>query len=128
MSEQKETYVKPPLSKYESGRKIDLTGWLKEFETNITDRGYRRYDQPEYGEDFCYVKTYEMGNDKGYQVCVYFYDFRKFEYLSPTANKITLMYRCVFFHNGTEMRILKEIDVPEFEAISQKFYESMVDL
>jgi hypothetical protein len=97
-----------------------LDEWLSETETKLKDLGYRRYVQNHKNEDFCYWKTFKKGEDKIYQIGILFYDFRKY------ANRIGIMYECmVLGEDRIDMCVSKNIDLVEFEKMSQTFYEEM---
>lgn len=118
--------VKPLLQQHTINDSIDWDSWLSEFETNLKDLGYRKYVQHHKNEDFCYWKTFKNGDNKIYQIGVLFYDFRKYAERDPKANRISVMYQCMLLcGDRIDMDVSKEIDLPEFEAMSKTFYQVM---
>jgi hypothetical protein len=61
--------------------------WLEKTELSLKDIGYRKYTQSIKNEDFAYWKTF-----KGYQVGVFFYDFRKHQ----NQFRIGVQFECRF--------------------------------
>ena len=118
--------IKPELEKYTDNGNVDWDGWLSEFENKLSELGYRKYCQNHRYETFCYKKTFKEDNKKLYQVGILFYDFRKYKYNYPSANHIGIMYDCILLgKDSIDMTVSKEIDVPAFEEIAKKFYNTM---
>lgn len=118
--------LQPPLLIADVSGSTSWDEWLSETETKLKELGYRRYVQNHKNEDFCYWKTFKNGDDKLYQIGVLFYDFRKYAEHDPNANRICVMYQCMLLCNDRiDMDVSKDIDLPEFEAMSKTFYEAM---
>ena len=104
----------------------DWDSWLSEYEDNLKELGYKKYNQNHKNEDFCYWKTFKNGEDKIYQIGILFYDFRKYADRDPMANRISVMYQCMLLcDDRIDMDVSKEIDLPEFELMAKTFYEAM---
>ena len=105
---------------------IDWDSWLSEYERNLKDHGYIKFNQKHKNEDFCYWKTFKDGETKIYQIGVLFYDFRPYAYRDPMANRIGTMYQCMILCDARiDMDVSAEIDLAEFERMAKTFYESM---
>lgn len=118
--------LQPPLLIADVSESISWDEWLSKTETKLKEIGYRKYVQNHRNEDFCYWKTFKNGEDKNYQIGILFYDFRKYAEHDPSANRIGIMYECmVLGEDRIDMRVSKDIDLVEFENMSQTFYEAM---
>jgi hypothetical protein len=118
--------LQPPLLIAEVSGSTSWDEWLSETETKLKELGYRRYVQNHKNEDFCYWKTFKNGEDKIYQIGILFYDFRKYADRDPNTNRIGIMYECmVLGDDRIDMCVSKNIDLVEFENMSQTFYEAM---
>lgn len=119
--------VKPLLQQYSVSGSTDWEGWLSEYEANLKELGYRKYDQHHKNEDFCYWKTFKNSEDKIYQIGVLFYDFRKYsDFRDRMAYRISTMYQCMLLcDDRIDMDVSKDIDLPEFEKMAETFYGAM---
>lgn len=118
--------VQPLIESYTIGGVLDWDGWLLKYENNLKELGYVKFNQNHKKEDFCYWKGFSNGEYKIYQVGVLFYDFRKYAYRDPMANRIGVMYHCMILANDRiDMEVSKEIDLPEFENMAKDFYQAM---
>lgn len=119
--------VKPLLQQHNASGSTDWDGWLSEFENNLKELGYRKFNQNHKRENFSYRKTFKNGEDKIYQIGVFFYDFRKYADTDPMANRISVMYQCMLLGvDRIDMDVSKDIDLPEFELMAKTFYEAML--
>lgn len=113
--------LQPPLLIADVSVSTSWDDWLTETETKLKELGYRRYFQNHKNEDFSYWKTF-----KNYQIGILFYDFRKYADHDPYANRIGIMYECVVLgEDRIDMCVSKNIDLVEFENMSQTFYGAM---
>lgn len=118
--------VKPLLQQHNVSGSTDWNSWLSEYEANLKELGYRKYNQNHKNEDFCYWKTFKSGEDNIYQIGLLFYDFRKYADRDPMANRISVMYQCMLLvDDRIDMDVSKDIDLPEFELMAKTFYEAM---
>ena len=118
--------VKPLLQQHNVSGSTDWDSWLLEYEANLKELGYRKFNQNHKNEDFCYWKTFKNGEDKIYQIGLLFYDFRKYADRDPYANRIGIMYECmVLGEDRIDMCVSKNIGLVEFENMAQTFYRAM---
>lgn len=118
--------LQPPLLIADVSGSTSWDEWLSETETKLKEIGYGRHVQNYKNEDFCYWKTFKNGEDKIFQIGILFYDFRKYADRDPYANRIGIMYECmVLCEDRIDMCVSKNIDLFEFEKMSQTFYEAM---
>lgn len=102
--------------------KINWDAWLRDFNAEMINRGYRKYNQHIQNEDFSYCKTVK----EKYLLAVMVYDFRKFADRDEKANRIGLQYQVYLTGNHRiDMIISKRISIDEFEAMAEKFYQAM---
>jgi len=96
--------------------------WLDKFEKNLKERGYSKYKQDFQGSDCQYWKVFPSVDDRKYQVGVLFYDFRKY----CNGEHISVGYYCMTFgEDRIDMVVSKNIDLPIFEQMAEKFYKAM---
>jgi len=96
--------------------------WLFESETKLKKMGYKKYNQNHKKESFGYSKNF-----KTYLINILFYDFRKYADRGSHANRIGIMYECMLLCNHRiDMQVSKNIDLLEFEIMSQDFYQAMI--
>jgi len=118
--------LQPPLLIADVSGSTSWDEWLSETETKLKELGYRRYVQNHKNEDFCYWKTFKNGEDKIYQTGILFYDLRKYAEVDSYANRIGIMYECMFLgEDRIDMCVSKNIDLVEFENMAQTFYGAM---
>jgi len=95
----------------------DWDKWLEDVETYLKDNGYRKYNQGWKRENFAYWKSFE-----GYQVGVFFYDFRKYD----EEEGISIQYECMLISKvRIDLSVFKDIQLEEFEKMSEDFYQTM---
>jgi hypothetical protein len=112
---------KPPLLIASVSNCTFWDEWLSETESKLKEIGYNKYNQNLKGEDFCYWKTFMNDQDRIYQIGILFYDYRKFG-----VQGIGVMYECMLLgYDRIDMSVSKNIDLPEFEKMSETFYRAM---
>jgi hypothetical protein len=92
--------------------------WLEKTELSLKDIGYRKYTQSIKNEDFAYWKTF-----KGYQVGVFFYDFRKHQ----NQFRIGVQFECRFtdIDARIDLSVCKDISLEQFEIMAKTFIDTM---
>ena len=101
--------------------------WLSEFESNLADICYKKYNQNYKSESFSYWKSFKIGTKKVYQIGVLFYDFREFSGIIHMADLINITYDCRILgvNNVIDMSCFGNVDVSEFEEMAKDFYNTM---
>ena len=101
--------------------------WLYRTETKLSCLGYKKYNQKTKNEDFAYWKVFYDGDEKIYQVGVFFYDFRKYERSNSIPLQIGLQFECMIIRGGdrVDLSVYKDIRLSEFEAMAFSFYNAM---
>ena len=120
--------IKPPLLVLPNTKFTNWDSWLAKTEKELIKIGYKKYDQRHKGETFAYWKTFKKGKKSIYQVGILFYDFRRYAYKNPSANKISIMYQAMIISKEycrIDMDVMKDINLKEFEVMAKDFYESM---
>ena len=82
--------------------------WLGKTELSLKELGYRKYKQNLKNEDFAYWKKYE-----GYQVGLFFYDFRKHQNQFNIPERIGVQFECIFtdVDAGINLSVSKDISL-----------------
>ncbi len=101
---------------------FDWESWLNSVEEYLKNKGYIKYKQDIQSEDFSYWKSFR----KKYQIGLLFYDFRKYAYRDPSANRIGIMFKCMFVGGDRiDLDVSKDISLAAFEKMSKDFYNSL---
>lgn len=101
--------------------------WLQDFDKEVIDLGYRKYNQNHKSEDFSYWKTFYDGEEKIYQVGILVYDFGMYSEEYPNANRVSVQYECYLLcDNRIDLSVSKDISLSEFEDMAKTFYETMI--
>ena len=104
----------------------DYDEYLKDLDTFMWyDHVYKRYNQNLHGEKYAYWKVFkDSDGNKLYQIGLLVYDFREYN----LEVKISTEYRCMVLDDGDdrlEMICSKDIELREFEKMSESFYNEM---
>lgn len=96
--------------------------WLEKTELSLKEIGYRKYKQNLKNEDFAYWKTFE-----GYQVGLFFYDFRKHQNQFNIPERIGVQFECMFTHIEAriDLSVSKDISLEQFEIMAKTFVDAM---
>lgn len=96
---------------------------LKKFESNLTEKGYVKYNQKSRNSDYQYWKIFYVENKKEYQVGVLFYDWSKY----PVGGIHTgIQYECFLLGDvRIDLLVLMDITIEKFEIMASDFYEAM---
>ena len=96
--------------------------WLEKTEASLTELGYRKYKQDVKNEDFAYWKAFE-----GYQVGIFFYDFRKYQNQFNVPERIGVQFECMFtdIDARIDLSVSKDITLEQFEIMAKTFIDSM---
>lgn len=91
---------------------------LQQIETDLIEKGYKKYHQSHRGSTVQYWKTFF-----GYQVGVLIYDFSKYKDSAPSS----ILYECMFIgiNDRIDLTVKKDIDIEAFEEMSKHFYKSI---
>jgi len=102
----------------------DWDKYLSDLDKYLKGLGFGKYNQTSKGEDYAYW----ISHGDQYQVGILVYDWRK--HLKHTAEKkVSLLFECMLtgISGRCYMVVSKEIELPEFEKMSETFYESMIN-
>lgn len=101
---------------------ISWDEWLEKTEASLKEIGYRKYKQDVKNEDFAYWKEFE-----GYQVGVFFYDFRKYQNQFNVPERIGVQFECMFtdIDARIDLSVSKDITLEQFEIMAKTFIDSM---
>ncbi len=92
---------------------------ISKIDTELKSKGYKKYDQLHKESDYQYWKTLS-----GYQVGVLIYDFRQYD----KKESIKILYECKLLNEDrVDLTMSKNINIDEFEEISEQFYNFMND-
>ena len=96
--------------------------WLEKTEASLKELGYRKYKQDVKHEDFAYWKAFE-----GYQVGIFFYDFRKYQNQFNVPERIGVQFECMFrdIDARIDLSVSKDITLEQFEIMAKTFIDSM---
>lgn len=96
--------------------------WLEKNEASLKELGYRKYRQDIKNEDFAYWKAFE-----GYQVGIFFYDFRKYQNQFSVPERIGVQFECMFIDidERIDLSVSKDITLEQFEIMAKTFIDSM---
>jgi hypothetical protein len=96
--------------------------WLEKTELSLKELGYRKYKQSLKNEDFAYWKTFE-----GYQVGLFFYDFRKHQNQFNIPERIGVQFECMFtdIDARIDLSVSKDISLEQFEIMAKTFIDAM---
>jgi len=96
--------------------------WLEKNEASLKELGYRKYRQDVKNEDFAYWKAFE-----GYQVGIFFYDFRKYQNQFNVPERIGVQFECMFrdIDERIDLSVSKDITLEQFEIMAKTFIDSM---
>lgn len=96
--------------------------WLEKTELSLKELGYRKYKQSLKNEDFAYWKTFE-----GYQVGLFFYDFRKHQNQFNIPERIGVQFECMFtdINERIALSVSKDISLEQFETMAKTFVDAM---
>jgi hypothetical protein len=96
--------------------------WLEKTETSLKEIGYRKYKQNLKHEDFAYWKKFE-----GYQVGLFFYDFRKHQNEFNIPERIGVQFECMFtdIDERIDLSVSKDISLEQFEIMARTFHDAM---
>lgn len=96
--------------------------WLEKNEASLKELGYRKYRQDIKNEDFAYWKAFE-----GYQVGIFFYDFRKYQNQFSVPERIGVLFECMFtdIDARIDLSVSKDITLEQFEIMAKTFIDSM---
>ena len=96
--------------------------WLEKTEASLKELGYRKYKQEVKNEDFAYWKAFE-----GYQVGIFFYDFRKYQNQFNVPERIGVQFECMFTDIDTriDLSVSKDISLEQFEIMAKTFIDAM---
>jgi hypothetical protein len=114
------TQLNPPLLISSVSGFTSWDEWLEKTELSLKELGYRKYTQSLKNEDFAYWKKF-----KGYQVGIFFYDFRKYQNNIP--EKISVQYQCMVndIDSRIDLSVSKDISLDQFEIIAKTFVDAM---
>lgn len=96
--------------------------WLEKTELSLKELGYRKYKQNLKNEDFAYWKKF-----KGYQVGLFFYDFRKHQNKFNIPEIISVHFECMFTDVDAriDLSVSKDISLEQFEIMAKTFIDAM---
>ena len=96
--------------------------WLEKNEASLKELGYRKYKQDVKKEDFAYWKAFE-----GYQVGIFFYDFRKYQNQFNVPERIGVQFECMFtdIDARIDLSVSKDISLEQFEIMAKTFIDAM---
>lgn len=96
--------------------------WLEQIELSLKEIGYRKYKQNLKNEDFAYWKTFD-----GYQVGLFFYDFRKHQNQFNIPEGIGVQFECMFtdIDSRIDLSVSKDISLEQFEIMAKTFVDAM---
>ena len=114
------TQLNPPLLISSVSGFTSWDEWLEKTELSLKELGYRKYTQSLKNEDFAYWKKF-----KGYQVGIFFYDFRKYQNNIP--EKISVQSHCMVndIDSRIDLSVSKDISLDQFEIIAKTFVDAM---
>jgi len=96
---------------------------LEEFEANITEMGYIKYNQDYRHSDFQFWKCFYENDEKIYQIGMTCYDWSKYEF---GDDHIGVDYECMFLDSDRiDLIVSKNIKIEEFEIMALDFYNTM---
>ena len=100
---------------------LDWNTYLDELDIYLKERGFEKYKQNLKREDFSYWKKY----DDKYQIGLLVYDFRKFNNIPVMQQKVSISYECMPLDGRCDLTVSMDIELDEFERMSESFYNSM---
>jgi len=102
---------------------------LPEFETFLTDRGYKRYTQEQKLSDFQFFKNFERDEDKrgGYLIGFLFYDYSKYAQLDPETKK-NIGIQCEFMIGRNDHVDRFDVSISDSRMTVEKFEELSASL
>ena len=98
---------------------VEISGSVQ---LSLKEMGYRKYKQSLKNEDFAYWKTFE-----GYQVGLFFYDFRKHQNQFNIPERIGVQFECMFTDVDAriDLSVSKDISLEQFEIMAKTFIDAM---
>ena len=114
--------LKPPLLIASVSGCTSWDEWLEKTEILLKEIGYRKYKQNLKNEDFAYWKNFE-----GYQVGLFFYDFRKYQNQINIPERICVQFECMLtdIDARIDLSVSKDISLEQFESIAKTFIDAM---
>lgn len=96
--------------------------WLEKTELLLKELGYKKYKQNLKNEDFAYWKKFE-----GYQVGLFFYDFREYQNQFNIPERIGVQFECMFtdVDGRIDLSVSKDISLEKFEIMAKTFTDAM---
>jgi hypothetical protein len=119
--------INPPLLIAKVSGCTSWDEWLEKTEASLKELGYWKYNQNFKNEDFAYWKSFDINENKAYQVGLFFYDFRKYQNQFNIAERIGVQFECMFIDidGRIDLTVSKNITLEQFEIMAQTFYSAM---
>jgi hypothetical protein len=106
---------------HDTDTSTDWDQWLKDLDKYLKANGYNKRHQNYKSANFVYWKTI---NDV-YQIGILIYNFSEYAHVDHSADRVSVAFECVILGHPTELCTRECLELYEFEAMAQTFYDSI---